>query len=211
MTQELSDKIYNLQKNFLELNNLFGSSSVKKLEELGIINKFFSQKRRKPQVSEIENKQVVLNSLQQNAVDKILAENSKTFLLYGVTGSGKTEVYMHAIKKILEKNKTAIMLVPEISLTPQVMQNFVARFGDNVAILHSGLSNGERFEEWQRIFSGEAKIVVGARSAIFAPIKNLGLIIIDDPRVVIQVMAIWNLQSLTTSEKRGRGNDLFSK
>ena len=164
----------------VELNNLFGSSSVKKLEELGIINKFFSQKRRKPQVSEIENKQVVLNSLQQNAVDKILAENSKTFLLYGVTGSGKTEVYMHAIKKILEKNKTAIMLVPEISLTPQVMQNFVARFGDNVAILHSGLSNGERFDEWQRIFSGEAKIVVGARSAIFAPIKNLGLIIIDE-------------------------------
>ena len=164
----------------VELNSLFCSSSVKRLEELCIINKFFSQKRRKPQVSEIENKQVVLNSLQQNAIDKILAENSKTFLLYGVTGSGKTEVYMHAIKKILEKNKTAIMLVPEISLTPQVMQNFVARFGDNVAILHSGLSNGERFDEWQRIFSGEAKIVVGARSAIFAPIKNLGLIIIDE-------------------------------
>ncbi len=159
---------------------VYGASSVKKLEELNILKSTLKAKERRPQVAKIENKQVVLTPLQQSVVDKILKGKNQTFLLHGVTGSGKTEVYMHAISEILAQNKTAIMLVPEISLTPQVMQNFVARFGENVAILHSGLSVGERFDEWQRIKSGNAKIVVGARSAIFAPIQNLGLIIIDE-------------------------------
>lgn len=101
-------------------------------------------------------------------------------LIYGITGSGKTEIYLQLIEKVLEKGKEAIVLVPEISLTPQMVDRFLARFGDVVAVLHSKLSVGERFDEWQKISSGEKKIVIGARSAIFAPVKNLGIIIIDE-------------------------------
>lgn len=101
-------------------------------------------------------------------------------LIYGITGSGKTEIYMQLIGKVLEKGKDAIMLVPEISLTPQMVDRFLARFGDVVAVLHSKLSDGERYDEWQNIASGKKKIVIGARSAIFAPVKNLGIIIIDE-------------------------------
>lgn len=95
-------------------------------------------------------------------------------------GSGKTEVYLNIIDKVLNEGKTAIVLVPEISLTPQITDRFLARFGRIIAILHSKLSNGERFDEWRRINSGEARIVIGARSALFAPVKNLGIIIIDE-------------------------------
>jgi primosomal protein N' (replication factor Y) len=102
------------------------------------------------------------------------------FVLHGVTGSGKTEVYMTVIEKMLERGKTAIMLVPEIGLTPQVLGNFRNRFGGTVAILHSGLTSGERFDEWYRLYTGEAKIAIGARSAVFAPLENLGVIIIDE-------------------------------
>ncbi len=101
-------------------------------------------------------------------------------LIYGITGSGKTEIYLQLIKEVLEKGKDSIVLVPEISLTPQMVDRFLARFGNVVAVLHSKLSVGERFDEWQKIASGEKKIVIGARSAIFAPIKNLGIIIIDE-------------------------------
>lgn len=101
-------------------------------------------------------------------------------LIYGITGSGKTEIYLQLIKEVLEKGKDSIVLVPEISLTPQMVDRFLARFGDIVAVLHSKLSIGERFDEWQKIASGEKKIVIGARSAIFAPVKNLGIIIIDE-------------------------------
>jgi primosomal protein N' (replication factor Y) len=101
-------------------------------------------------------------------------------LLHGVTGSGKTEVYMTVIERVIAEGKTAIMLVPEISLTPQVLGVFKKRFGNMVAILHSKLSAGERFDEWTRLMNGEAKIAVGPRSAIFAPLKNLGVIIIDE-------------------------------
>ena len=102
------------------------------------------------------------------------------YLLHGVTGSGKTEVYMRVIEDAVKNNKTAVMLVPEISLTPNVMRLFRNRFKDKVALLHSGLSAGERFDEWHRLKTGEAMIAVGARSAIFAPLSNLGLIIIDE-------------------------------
>ena len=113
---------------------------------------------------------------------KVLNEikESGTYLLHGVTGSGKTEVYMTVIERMIENGKTAIMLVPEISLTPQVLGVFKKRFGDMVAILHSKLSAGERFDEWTRLNSGEAKIAVGPRSAIFAPLQNIGVIIIDE-------------------------------
>ena len=102
-------------------------------------------------------------------------------MLYGVTGSGKTEIYMQEIEKVLSQGKTSIMLVPEISLTPQTVSRFIARFGEErIAVLHSKLSVGERFDEWNKIRRGDAKIVIGARSAIFAPAQDLGLIIIDE-------------------------------
>lgn len=130
-------------------------------------------------------KKLKLTEEQQNAFNKIdetINNNeNKEFLLYGVTGSGKTEIYLQLIEKITQKNKTAIVLVPEISLTPQMVERFIARFGqEKIAVLHSKLSIGERYDQWNKIKNGECKIVIGARSAIFAPIQNLGLIIIDE-------------------------------
>ena len=115
-------------------------------------------------------------------VEKAIDENRfEQFLLYGVTGSGKTEVYLQLIQKVIEKERTAIVLVPEISLTPQMLERFVSRFGkEDIAILHSKLSIGERHDEWEKIRNGDAKIVIGARSAIFAPLANVGIIIIDE-------------------------------
>ncbi|MGN1401720.1 MAG: primosomal protein N' [Bacillus sp. (in: firmicutes)] len=107
-------------------------------------------------------------------------EKEDVFLLHGVTGSGKTEVYLHAIDLVLRKGKEAIMLVPEISLTPQMVKRFKQRFGDRVAVFHSGLSVGEKYDEWRRIYRKEVKVVVGARSAIFSPFTNIGIIIIDE-------------------------------
>ena len=101
-------------------------------------------------------------------------------LIYGITGSGKTEIYLQLIDKVLKSGKDSIVLVPEISLTPQMVDRFLARFGDTIAVLHSRLSNGERFDEWKKIRNGDKKIVIGARSAIFAPVNNLGIIIIDE-------------------------------
>ena len=126
------------------------------------------------------DKKVILNEEQNNVVNEVKnnINTTNTYLLYGVTGSGKTEVYMNIISYVLELGKTAIMLVPEISLTPQIVDRFVNRFGDNVAILHSGLSDTERYDEYRKIKEGRVKIVVGARSAIFAPFTNIGIIII---------------------------------
>ncbi|MFW5998919.1 MAG: replication restart helicase PriA, partial [Halanaerobiaceae bacterium] len=116
-----------------------------------------------------------------NSIGESLNSNkSDIFLLHGVTGSGKTEVYLNVINKNLNINRGAIVLVPEISLTPQMVKKFYSRFGENIAVFHSKLSRGERYDEWRRLKNGEAKIVVGARSAIFAPVKDLGLIIIDE-------------------------------
>ncbi len=103
-----------------------------------------------------------------------------TYLLHGITGSGKTEVYMHLIRELLKQGRSSIVLVPEISLTPQTMNRFYSRFGEGVAVIHSRLSQGRRVEEWHRIRSGEAKVVVGARSAVFSPVRNLGLIVLDE-------------------------------
>lgn len=161
-----------------ELGNRFGYATIKTLCEKDVITKQKEKIERKPFVLPKQDKRVELNLTQKNAIETINGE--KIFLLHGVTGSGKTEVYMHLIERELSKGKNALLLVPEISLTPQIMSNFKARFGDFVAMLHSGLSAGERFDEWKRIFSGQARIVVGARSAVFAPIENLGVIIIDE-------------------------------
>lgn len=128
----------------------------------------------------IEPKKELTND-QRRVVDEVLANTGYyPYLLFGVTGSGKTEVYMELIEDALNKGKTSIVLVPEISLTPQMVLRFQKRFGDNIAAIHSALSDGEKYDEWRRIVSGEAKIVIGARSAIFAPLNNIGMIIIDE-------------------------------
>ena len=131
------------------------------------------------------NKKLILNEEQEDAYKKIenaMDENRyEKFLIYGITGSGKTEIYLQLIEKAIIQNKSAIVLVPEISLTPQMLDRFIGRFGkEKIAVLHSKLSIGERHDEWERIKNGEAKIVIGARSAIFAPCSNLGVIIIDE-------------------------------
>lgn len=126
---------------------------------------------------------LTLNDEQQAIVETVSAaigKDSTPFLLEGVTGSGKTEVYLHIIDKVLKQGKTAIVLVPEISLTPQMTHRFISRFGKQVAIMHSGLSDGEKYDEWRKIKSGKARVVVGARSAIFSPLDNIGAIIIDE-------------------------------
>lgn len=162
--------------------NLISSSSVNTLLKKNIIKEEKEEiYRLKNKVLEKEEKKI-LNEEQQNAYDAIIASLNQfeKFLLYGVTGSGKTEIYMQVIEHVLENKQTAIVLVPEISLTPQFVTNFKKRFQDKVAILHSGLSDGERYDEWRKIERSEVEIVIGARSAIFAPLKNLGIIIVDE-------------------------------
>ena len=159
----------------------FGAATVKALEDKGIAVKTDKAVYRKPYDGlKSEADKVRLTDAQRQAVDKILGGDKTVSLLYGVTGSGKTEVYMNAIDRVLKQGKTAIMLVPEISLTPQMLRNFRARFSSGVAMLHSGLGPGERYDEWKRLLTGEARIVLGARSAVFAPVKNVGLIVIDE-------------------------------
>lgn len=127
-----------------------------------------------------EDSKKILNDEQKRAISTIMTSEDRGYLLKGVTGSGKTEVYMNLVSEVLSAGKSAIMLVPEIALTPQMIERFKGRFGRDVALFHSKLSPGERYDEWFRIKKGEASLVVGARSAIFLPLKNLGLIIIDE-------------------------------
>jgi len=164
---------------YTDISIRFGSTNVNKLISDGIVQEI-KQKINRIDIADKKEKNIVLTDLQSKAVEDILKSKDKPVVLFGVTGSGKTEVYMHVIEKMLESNQTALMLVPEISLTPQMVRVFSNRFGKNVAVLHSALSVGEKHDEWLRIYSGEAKIVVGARSAIFAPIKDVGVIIIDE-------------------------------
>lgn len=166
------------QAKFSDVSNQFGYAPLSALVKKGAVEVLSEKAFRTPDFDVVESVARKLSPLQQRAVDMI--SQNKTYLLHGVTGSGKTEVYMNLIDRQLSMGKTALMLVPEISLTPQVLANFKARFGNNVALIHSGLSAGERFDEWQRIFFGQAKVVVGARSAIFSPLENLGIIIIDE-------------------------------
>lgn len=137
--------------------------------------------------------------------DKLNTKEHEVFLLKGITGSGKTEVYLQTISKVLDENMGALMLVPEIALTPQMVYRFKSRFGDKVAVLHSGLSEGEKYDEWRKINNGEASVVVGARSSVFAPLEKIGLIIIDEehetsykqeenPRYHARDIAIWRGQ-----------------
>ena len=157
-------------------------SYLNTLEKNGLIKFIYEEDYRYKFNTNNSDNRVVLNSEQEVCVNKVINSFgiSKTFLLYGVTGSGKTEVYMNIIEKAINKGMSAIMLVPEISLTPQIVERFTLRFGDNIAILHSGLSDAEKYDEYRKITMGKVKIVVGARSAIFAPLTNIGVIIIDE-------------------------------
>ena len=156
-----------LEKNILKIEN-------KKIDRNPLINKNVKNQNKLKLTDEQEKSYQKI----ENAINKNVFEE---FLLYGVTGSGKTEIYLQLIEKVIKMNKSAIMLVPEISLTPQMIDRFVSRFSkEDVAVLHSKLSLGERHDEWERIKNKQAKVVIGARSAIFAPFDDLGLIIIDE-------------------------------
>ncbi|MFF2876809.1 primosomal protein N' [Gottfriedia sp. NPDC057991] len=210
------------QKDIIEYLRMNGQTSVKELKEcLGITDSPIKTLEKNEVISiktvevyrdpyegrEIErSKPLPLIEEQQMAFEQIVSSfherKNKIHLLHGVTGSGKTEVYLQAIQEVLYEGKEAIVLVPEISLTPQIVGRFKSRFGNDVAVLHSGLSIGEKYDEWRKIQRKEVKVVVGARSAIFAPFENIGMIIIDEehettykqdehPRYHARDIAIW--------------------
>ncbi len=159
--------------------------TVKSLEKKGLVAITSQEVYRRPDYDAGGQKPLpALNVGQQRAFEGILAlvESGKpqAALLFGVTGSGKTTIYIRLINEVLKKGKSAILLVPEIALTPQMLKTFSAHFGDNIAVLHSSLSMGERYDEWKRIRSGRARLVIGTRSAVFAPVSDLGIIIMDE-------------------------------
>lgn len=215
---ELTDKSYlassSAQEKILKLFS--DKKTISRKELLAISSSALSTLIEKKVLSEIKkedyrikyevnkDKKKVLTPSQQKVVNSVLENQQNVpFLLFGVTGSGKTEVYMQIIEEVLKRGETAIMLVPEISLTPQMVEQFSNRFGNQIAALHSALSEGEKYDEWRRIARGEASIVIGARSAIFAPLKNIGIIIMDEehsdsykqgdksPRYHARDIAIW--------------------
>lgn len=167
-----------------DLHHLFSRDVVKFFVDTRLITVLEREKKRSDAYFDVATTDFLdLNAEQAAVVEQVtsqIGQESKPFLLEGVTGSGKTEVYLHIIDKVLKLGKTAIVLVPEISLTPQMTNRFISRFGKQVAIMHSALSDGEKFDEWRKIKSGQARVVVGARSAIFVPIENIGAIIIDE-------------------------------
>ncbi len=161
--------------------------AVQALNKAGLVEVYEERIERLPEAASLGNEEaqfLTLNPAQQAAVTQVenALVNGKpaSFLLHGITGSGKTEVYLHSIRLALDAGRGAIVLVPEISLTPQTVGRFRARFGNRLALLHSSLSVGERFDEWERIRRGDADIVVGARSAIFAPCRRVGVIVVDE-------------------------------
>ena len=163
-----------------ELINI-SNSSLNTLLKNGYLEEVKEETYRLKDNVDIIKNDVKLTDDQQNAIEKINNTSKfKTYLLHGVTGSGKTEVYLNTIEEVIKKGKEAIVLVPEISLTPQLVETFKKRFGSKIAILHSNLSMGEKYDEWRKIERKEVKVAIGARSAIFAPFTNLGIIIIDE-------------------------------
>lgn len=179
------DALLFLQENgktkFAQLSELFGASAINAIVDKGWAEIFCEKVLRSPYKQlNFAKENLCLTEKQKFAIESITNSDKTVNLLFGVTGSGKTEVYLNLINQTINDGKTAIMLVPEIALTPQMLKQLRARFGDGAAIIHSGLSAGERFDEWWRLRNGDAKIVIGARSAIFAPLENIGLIIIDE-------------------------------
>lgn len=187
------------QSNILELLSQIGSasvkelcyftgasrSSVKALADLGVIVLKETEVFRRPSIKIMPaDGPILLNAEQQDVFDdlseRLDSGSAGAALLYGVTGSGKTSIYIKLIEKVLVKGRDALVLVPEIALTPQLISTFASYFGDNIAVLHSALGIGERYDEWKRIRAGNVHVVVGTRSAVFAPVSNLGLLIIDE-------------------------------
>jgi primosomal protein N' (replication factor Y) (superfamily II helicase) len=175
-----------IEERKLVVNVGISQSTIKTLCEKKVLEEKFMEVYRDP-YADREFKRtspLQLTEAQDAAIQPILQSIYKdqhdVFLLYGVTGSGKTEIYLQSIQDVLKKGKEAIVLVPEIALTPQMVNRFKGRFGEQVAVLHSGLSAGEKYDEWRKIFRKEVSVVVGARSAIFAPFENLGILIIDE-------------------------------
>lgn len=181
--QKLILDLINKNKEILksELTKI-SSSSYKTLLTKNIIKEIKKETYRFIDTNDFQEEEIILTKEQVNVIKHVKEKINEfvPFLLHGVTGSGKTEVYMQLISTVLEKKKQAIVLVPEISLTPQLTNKFKNRFGDEFAILHSGLSSGERFDEWRKIQKKEVSIVIGARSAVFAPFTNIGIIIVDE-------------------------------
>ena len=187
--------------------NQITSAVLNSVIEKGAANYIQQEIYRDPFTKHIERTNFLqLTNEQQQALERVSKaiddKRSETFLLHGVTGSGKTEIYLQAIQKTIALGKEAIVLVPEISLTPQMTERFKSRFGDLVAVMHSGLSVGEKYDEWRKVQQGKVKVCVGARSAVFAPFKNLGLVILDEehestykqedsPRYHARDVAIW--------------------
>ncbi|MEC1678735.1 primosomal protein N' [Bacillus mojavensis] len=162
------------------------SATIKTLIQKGLLKETYEEVYRDPYQDKMFKKTEPLPLTDEQSaafqpIRRTLDNNEhQVFLLHGVTGSGKTEIYLQSIEKVLAKGKEAIVLVPEISLTPQMVHRFKGRFGSQVAVMHSGLSTGEKYDEWRKIHRKEVRLVVGARSAIFAPFENLGMIIIDE-------------------------------
>ncbi len=163
-----------------------GTPLLRRLEGRGLVSIRLQSSRRRPASPAlgVGPPPAALTADQRLALDQVLAgldrQSADRFLLHGVTGSGKTEVYLRAVEAALRAGRGAIVLVPEIGLTPQAVARFQQRFGDVVAVLHSALSRGERYDEWHRLRSGEARVCVGPRSAVFAPLGNIGLIVVDE-------------------------------
>ena len=193
-------KLTKKQKEVTDLLEDIGSASVKEicyftgvtaaviggLYKKGIVNLYENKVYRRPKFkkSSLNNNEILLTEVQnkayKNIKEQLLASKGETALLFGVTGSGKTSVYMKLVDDAIALNKSVIVMVPEISLTPRMLDLFYERYGDRVAVFHSGLSMGERKDEWERVQKGQADIVLGTRSAVFAPLENLGLIVIDE-------------------------------
>jgi primosomal protein N' (replication factor Y) len=175
--------IVEITKQELMIALKLSNSTIKTLVEKGVIKETSIEMYREVEsIYGVNNKEVTLNAEQQIVYDNIKdnLNQNKVFLLHGITGSGKTEIYLNIIEDVVNNGLEAIMLVPEISLTPMMVSRFKGRFKDNVALLHSRLSIGEKYDEWRKIRRKDVKVVVGARSAIFAPFENLGIIIIDE-------------------------------
>ena len=160
-------------------------SSLDSLEEKGLVNVFEKEvERRFSELYREEHKEITLTKDQVKVIEEIQPpikkKNFDTFLLHGVTGSGKTQIYIELTKKVLEAKKSVMILVPEISLTPQMTARFINNFSNTVTVVHSRMSPGERYDSWRRVLKGKSKVVIGARSALFAPLKNIGLIVVDE-------------------------------
>lgn len=160
-------------------------SSLNGLEQKGLVKIFEKEvDRRFKEHYEEKHQQLILTEDQQEVVDEVSGslneDEFKTYLLHGVTGSGKTQVYIELAKKVLGKNKSVLILVPEISLTPQITSRFFNNFGETVTVIHSRMSAGERYDSWRRVLNGKSKVVIGARSALFAPLDKIGLIVVDE-------------------------------